>query len=41
MTRDLLELGDWLHSQQVTHVTMESAGVYWKGHEGYPLTDVG
>src|SRR5262245_49860484 len=30
MTRDLLELVDWLHSQQVTHVAMESTGVYWK-----------
>jgi transposase len=29
-TRDLLELVDWLHSQQVTHVAMESTGVYWK-----------
>ena len=30
MTRDLLGLVDWLHSQQVTHVAMESTGVYWK-----------
>ncbi len=30
MTRDLLELVDWLQSQQVTHVAMESTGVYWK-----------
>src|SRR5262245_56031366 len=30
MTRDLLELGDWLHRQGVTHVAMESTGVYWK-----------
>jgi transposase len=30
MTRDLLELADWLHSSQVTHVAMESTGVYWK-----------
>jgi transposase len=30
MTRDLLELADWLQSQQVTHVAMESTGVYWK-----------
>ena len=28
MTRDLLELADWLQSQQVTHVAMESTGVY-------------
>ena len=30
MTRDLLALADWLQSQQVTHVAMESTGVYWK-----------
>jgi len=30
MTRDLLELSDWLVSHQVTHVAMESTGVYWK-----------
>lgn len=30
MTRDLLELAEWLHSSQVTHVAMESTGVYWK-----------
>ena len=30
MTRDLLELSDWLASNQVTHVAMESTGVYWK-----------
>jgi transposase len=30
MTRDLLELIDWLHALQVTHVAMESTGVYWK-----------
>jgi transposase len=30
MTRDLLELADWLQSQSVTHVAMESTGVYWK-----------
>ena len=30
MTRDLLELSDWLASHQVTHVAMESTGVYWK-----------
>ena len=29
MTRDLLELADWLQSQQVTQVAMESTGVYW------------
>jgi transposase len=27
MTRDLLELADWLQSQHVTHVAMESTGV--------------
>ena len=30
MTRDLLGLVDWLHSQQVTHVAMEATGVYGK-----------
>src|SRR3954454_18802667 len=30
MTRDLLELSDWLVSNQVTHVAMENTGVYWK-----------
>jgi transposase len=30
MTRDLLELGDWLSRQGATHVAMESTGVYWK-----------
>ena len=36
MTRDLLELADWLQGQHVTHVAMESTGVYWKSHEGTP-----
>jgi transposase len=30
MTRDLLDLGDWLSRHVVTHVAMESTGVYWK-----------
>jgi transposase len=30
MTRNLLELTDWLAEQGVTHVAMESTGVYWK-----------
>jgi transposase len=30
MTDDLLALSDWLAAQQVTHVAMESTGVYWK-----------
>jgi transposase len=30
MTRDLLDLGDWLNQQGVTHVAMESTGIYWK-----------
>jgi transposase len=29
-TRDLLELSDWLRKCGVTHVVMESTGVYWK-----------
>jgi transposase len=30
MTRDLLALGDWLIAEGVTHVAMESTGVFWK-----------
>jgi transposase len=30
MTADLLALSDWLSSQGVTHVAMESTGEYWK-----------
>jgi transposase len=30
MTEDLLALADWLGNHQVTHVAMESTGVYWK-----------
>lgn len=30
MTGDLLALGDWLATGGVTHVAMESTGVYWK-----------
>jgi transposase len=30
MTRDILALSDWLASEGVTHVAMESTGVYWK-----------
>ena len=30
MTRDILALGDWLAELQVTHVAMESTGVFWK-----------
>jgi transposase len=30
MTRDLLALADWLREAEVTHVAMESTGVYWK-----------
>lgn len=30
MTKDLLELKNWLLSLEVTHVAMESTGVYWK-----------
>jgi transposase len=29
-TRELLSLADWLAAQGVTHVAMESTGVYWK-----------
>ena len=30
MTDDLLELSDWLFANGVTHVAMESTGVFWK-----------
>jgi transposase len=30
MTGDLLQMLGWLQAQAVTHVAMESTGVYWK-----------
>jgi transposase len=30
MTADILALADWLAAHEVTHVAMESTGVYWK-----------
>src|SRR5688572_14144658 len=30
MTSDLLGLADWLMEQGVTHMAMESTGVFWK-----------
>lgn len=30
MTQDILALADWLSQEEVTHVAMESTGVYWK-----------
>jgi transposase len=30
MTEDLLAMADWLQAHGVTHVAMESTGVYWK-----------
>ncbi len=30
MTDDLLALADWLAAETVTHVAMESTGVFWK-----------
>lgn len=30
VTKGLLELSDWLSAEGVTHVAMESTGVYWK-----------
>src|SRR5437867_7182139 len=30
MTGQILELADWLADEGVTHVAMESTGVYWK-----------
>ena len=42
MTRDLEALRDWLKELGVTHVGMESTGIYWKpvhtileGHFGF------
>lgn len=29
-TKELLELSDWLNEHEITHVAMESTGVYWK-----------
>src|SRR3989442_1467539 len=29
-TRELERMGEWLQGQQVTHVAMESTGVFWK-----------
>ena len=29
-TVNLLALSDWLNANQVTHVAMESTGIYWK-----------
>jgi transposase len=30
MTRGLLEMADWLEASGMTHVDMETTGVYWK-----------
>ena len=30
MTSELLVLHDWLEAHRVTHVAMESTGVYWR-----------
>src|SRR4051794_19683538 len=30
MTADILAFGDWLAEHGVTHLAMESTGVYWK-----------
>jgi transposase len=30
MTRDILMMADWMAAQGVTHVALESTGVYWK-----------
>jgi len=30
MTEDLLAMADWMTAQGVTHVAMESTGVFWK-----------
>jgi transposase len=30
MTQDIRDLADWLSQEEVTHVAMESTGIYWK-----------
>jgi transposase len=30
MTRELMAMAEWLRGEEVTHVAMESTGVYWK-----------
>src|SRR5260370_21497974 len=30
MATGLVQLGDWLREQEVTHVAMEATGVYWR-----------
>src|SRR5437016_751187 len=30
MTQDLYDLLRWLESKEVTHIAMESTGIYWK-----------
>lgn len=30
MTQDVLALADWLQAEQVTHVALESTGIYWR-----------
>ncbi|MEP7308511.1 MAG: transposase [Acidobacteriota bacterium] len=37
VTRELLELREWLLAEQVTHVGMGSTGIYWK--PVYPLLE--
>jgi transposase len=39
MTTDLIVLHDWLRSYGVTHVAMESTGVYWKPGFNLPEGD--
>ena len=36
MADDLGALAQWLQAKGVTHIAMESTGVYWKSHEGPP-----
>jgi hypothetical protein len=38
MTEQVLELGDWLEAEGVTHLAMESTGVYWKPVWNLPAT---
>ena len=39
MTAELLKLSDWLSEHQITHVAMESTGVYWKPVYNLPEAD--
>ena len=37
MTRDLVAMADWMAARGVTHLAMESTGVFWKAHEMFVM----